>query len=109
MKLSAAISFSSLFAVAFLMLYSSAKPVSSVKIPPTTNRGGSSPSGTPRPFPDPEMLQHLRYLFLGAKQLGRPLMNGEMNLLPDRAKGFANSVRCFSGRQYERFVSLTNS
>ncbi len=73
--------------------------VSSAKFSRATNSGKAS-SGTPRPLsdPDPEMLHHLRQLFLGAKLLGRPLVNGEMNLLPDRTKGFANSVKCFSGR-----------
>ena len=49
-------------------------------------------------MPDPEMLQYLRQLFQGAKQLGRPMINGEMNLLPDGTKGFSNSLKCFSGK-----------
>lgn len=56
----------------------------------------SSSSPAAAPFPDPEMLHYLDTLYDQAKQLGRPLLNGEMNLLPKNTQGFANSVRCFS-------------
>lgn len=56
-------------------------------------------------FLDPEMLQYLDRLYQHAKQLGRPLVNGEMNLLPEKApSGFANSIRCFSGKVYCAYV-----
>lgn len=54
-------------------------------------------ASSPLLIPDPEMLEYLDSLFESVKQLGRPLLNGEMNLLPAKDRGFANSVRCFSG------------
>ena len=63
----------------------------------TTTGDSSISPGTPIPFPDPELLRYLRQLYQGVKLLGRPLVNGELNLLPERAQGFANSVKCFSG------------
>lgn len=62
-----------------------------------TTSSGSTHPGTPAPFPDPELLQFLKKLYQGAKALGRPLQNGEMNLLPESSGGFANSVSCFAG------------
>ena len=46
---------------------------------------------------DPEMLQYLDQLYNSAKELQRPLVNGELNLLPQDIDGFANSIRCFTG------------
>lgn len=48
-------------------------------------------------YPDPEMLQYLDKLYNSAKELQRPLVNGELNLLPEHTDGFANSIRCFTG------------
>ena len=47
--------------------------------------------------PDPEMLQYLEKVFEDAKSLNRPLVQGELNLLPPGKEGFANTVRCFFG------------
>lgn len=49
-------------------------------------------------FPDPETLQYLENLYQRVKDLHRPLVEGEMNLLPEQVQGFANSVMCFSGK-----------
>ena len=48
------------------------------------------------PFPDPEMMQYLDKLFQDAKKVNR-FANGELNLLPVKSSGFANTIRCFSG------------
>lgn len=50
------------------------------------------------PFPDPETLQYLDRLYKNVKKLRRPLVMGELNLLPEHSEGFANSVRCFTGK-----------
>lgn len=52
----------------------------------------------PELFPDPEMLHYLENLYQRVKELRRPLVEGEMNLLPEHVQGFANSVMCFSGK-----------
>ena len=46
---------------------------------------------------DPEMLQYLEKVFEDAKSLNRPLIQGELNLLPPGKEGFANAVHCFFG------------
>ena len=46
---------------------------------------------------DPEMLQYLEKVFEDAKSLNRPLVQGELNLLPLGKEGFANTVYCFFG------------
>ena len=52
---------------------------------------------TSAPSPDPEMLQYLEQVFKDAKSLNRPLVEGELNLLPQGKEGFANTIRCFFG------------
>ena len=47
---------------------------------------------------DPEMLQYLEDAFQRAKHLNRPMVNGEVNLLPQGKKGFSNTIRCFFGK-----------
>ena len=44
-----------------------------------------------------EVVRYLDQIYDQAQELGRPLVNGEMNLLPEGVEGFANSVRCFYG------------
>ena len=48
-------------------------------------------------FPDPETLRYLDTLYENVVNLQRPLVNGDLNLLPEHTEGFANSVRCFTG------------
>ena len=52
---------------------------------------------TPDHSLDPEMLQYLEKVFEDAKSLKRPLVQGELNLLPPGKEGFANRVRLFFG------------
>lgn len=47
--------------------------------------------------PDPEMLQYLEQVFEDAKSLNRPLVKGELNLLPRGKDGFSNTIRSFFG------------
>lgn len=62
---------------------------------------------TDSPPVDPEVLQFLTQLFEKVKESGRKPVDGELNLLPDESKGFANVVRCFpdtlgeSGRHHK--------
>ena len=47
--------------------------------------------------PDPEMLQYLEKVFEDAKSSNRPLVQGELNLLPPGKEGFASTVHSFFG------------
>lgn len=61
--------------------------------------GTLATAATPTPAhpPDPEMLHYLEQLFQDAKRLNRPLVKGELNLMPRGKDGFANTIRCFFG------------
>lgn len=54
---------------------------------------------------DPEVLQYLTQLFQTVKESGRQPVDGELNLLPDESKGFANMVRCFPDSALGEFHS----
>ena len=60
--------------------------------------GMATAASIPKVSPDPDVLQVLDRLSKGIKELRRPLTNGEVNLLPQGKAGFANTVRCFSGK-----------
>ena len=46
---------------------------------------------------DPEVLQYLEKVFEDAKSLSRPLVQGQLNLLPPGKEGFANRFLLFFG------------
>ena len=63
------------------------------------SKTSASRSSSPDFTPDRETLNYLDSLYERAKQLGRPLVEGKMNLLPNiNSPGFADSVECFTGR-----------
>ncbi len=78
--------------------------------------GWSKHPARPAAQTDPEMVQYLQDQFARAKDLNRPMVNGEVNLLPQGMEGFSNGIRCFFGKfshslliVYSSLIKLANS
>ena len=51
-------------------------------------------------------VQYLQQLFRRFKESNRAFGDGEMNLLPDETKGFANTVHCFRAQNLPQGTQL---